>query len=162
MNSLTKALVIVVLMFLLGFTIVTNEGKPVTPAVSEEVSITEEVKTANTSIISYKELGNMLVSWYGPGFHGRKTANGEVYDQMALTAAHKKFNFGTLLRITNPKNNKTVIVRINDRGPYSRSLEIDLSKGAAIELDMIKSGIAKVKVEQIFLKGLNFPVISLN
>ena len=79
----------------------------------------------------------MKASWYGPKFHGKFTANGEVYDQMALTAAHKYLSFGTLLKITNPKNGKSVIVRINDRGPYIEGRELDLSKGAAIELGIL-------------------------
>ncbi|MDP4115859.1 MAG: septal ring lytic transglycosylase RlpA family protein [Bacteroidota bacterium] len=163
MSSLTKVLVVVVLLMLVGFTIVTNETKPTDNLlVSEEVKITENAKVANSSIISYKEIGEWTVTWYGPRFHGKKTANGEVYDQMALTAAHRSFSFGTLLRITNPKNNKAVIIRINDRGPVSKKFGLDLSKGAAEELDIVKTGVAKVKVEQVYLKGVNFPVISIN
>jgi rare lipoprotein A len=104
----------------------------------------------------------MRASWYGPRFHGRLTANGEIYDQMAFTAAHKKMKFGTLLRITNPKNNKSVVVRINDRGPYIPGRQLDLSKAAAMEIDMIKKGVAKLQVEEITLKGMNLPVVTLN
>jgi len=81
---------------------------------------------------------------------------------MALTAAHKKLKFGTLLRITNPKNDKSVVVRINDRGPYIAGRQLDLSKAAALELGMIEKGVLKLKVEEITLKGINFPVIALN
>jgi peptidoglycan lytic transglycosylase len=104
----------------------------------------------------------MRASWYGPKFHGKITANGEQFDQMAFTAAHKKLKFGTLLKITNPKNDKSVVVRINDRGPYISGRQLDLSKAAAQELGMIKKGVVKLKVEEITLKGINFPVISLN
>jgi rare lipoprotein A len=90
------------------------------------------------------------------------TANGESYNQMAFTAAHKQLRFGTLLRITNPRNNKSVIVRINDRGPYVRGRELDLSKASAYALGLNERGVIKVKVDQISLKGVNFPVISLD
>jgi rare lipoprotein A len=104
----------------------------------------------------------MKASWYGPRFHGRITANGEIYDQMAFTAAHKRMKFGTLLRITNPKNDKSVVVRINDRGPYIHGRQLDLSKAAALELGIIEKGVAKLNVEEITLKGINLPVITLN
>jgi hypothetical protein len=80
-------------------------------------------------------------SWYGPGFHGRKTANGERFDQNALTAAHKTLPFGTRLKIRNRLNGKTVVVRINDRGPYIGQRSLDLSKAAAQCLGSEKSGV---------------------
>lgn len=88
-----------------------------------------------------------VASWYGPGFHGRTTANGERYNMNELTAAHKSLKFGTKVRVTNENNGKSVVVRINDRGPYIGSRIIDLSKGAAQAIDMIGSGTAAVKVE---------------
>jgi rare lipoprotein A len=88
-----------------------------------------------------------VASWYGPGFHGRTTANGERYNMNELTAAHKSLKFGTKVRVTNANNGKSVVVRINDRGPYVGSRIIDLSKGAAQAIDMIGSGTASVKVE---------------
>ena len=104
----------------------------------------------------------MKASWYGPKFHGKKTANGEVYDQMAFTAAHKSLPFGTLLKLTNPRNGKSVIVRINDRGPYIPGRQIDLSKGAAIELGVMKNGVSRLKVEEITLNGINNPLVMAN
>ena len=86
-------------------------------------------------------------SWYGPGFHGRKTANGERYNMNEMTAAHKTLRFGTKVRVINQRNGKSVIVRINDRGPYVGSRVIDLSKSAAQKIDMIGSGTAKVKLQ---------------
>ena len=86
-------------------------------------------------------------SWYGPGFHGRQTANGERYDQNGLTAAHKTLPFGTKVRVTNNKNGKSVVVRINDRGPYHGNRVIDLSKGAAQAVGLTSSGVAPVKIE---------------
>ena len=85
-------------------------------------------------------------SWYGPGFHGRRTANGEVFNQNALTAAHPSLSFGTKVKVTNLNNGRSVVVRINDRGPYSGGRVIDLSAAAAQSLNMIRSGVARVKV----------------
>lgn len=90
-----------------------------------------------------------IASWYGPGFHGKRTANGEVFNQNALTAAHKTFTFGTKVRITNRNNGKSAVVCINDRGPYSRDRVIDLSKGAARQIGMLATGTAPVKMEVI-------------
>ena len=84
----------------------------------------------------------MLTSWYGPGFHGRLTASGEVYNQYALTAAHKTLPFGTRLRVC---LNGCVVVRINDRGPYIGGRELDLSKGAAEAIGLIGRGVAEVR-----------------
>lgn len=87
-----------------------------------------------------------VASWYGPDFHGKRTASGETYDQHELTAAHKTLPFGSIVRVTNIENGKSVDVRINDRGPYSRGRIIDVSRAAAVELDMIRSGTARVRV----------------
>ena len=84
-------------------------------------------------------------SWYGPGFHGRRTANGERFDQNGLTAAHKTLPFGTKVRVT--KGDRSVVVRINDRGPFVRGREIDLSRGAAQAVGMLSAGIANVRLE---------------
>ena len=86
-------------------------------------------------------------SWYGPGFHGRRTANGEVFNSNALTAAHRSLPFGTRVRVTNIHNGRSVIVRINDRGPFIRGRIIDVSAGAARILRMIHSGVAPVRIE---------------
>jgi len=86
-------------------------------------------------------------SWYGGKFHGRKTANGERYNQNALTAAHKSLPFGTKVRVTNESNGKSVVVRINDRGPYVGKRVIDLSRAAANAVGMVQRGVARVKVE---------------
>jgi rare lipoprotein A len=88
-----------------------------------------------------------VASWYGGKFHGRKTANGERYDMHKLTAAHKTLPFGTKVRVTNSRNGKSVVVRINDRGPFVGSRVIDLSRGAASAVGMIDSGVARVKLE---------------
>ena len=82
--------------------------------------------------------GSMLTSWYGPGFHGRLTANGEVYDQMGLTAAHKTLPFGTRLQVC---YQGCINVRINDRGPYIGARELDLSRGAAEAIGLTGPGV---------------------
>lgn len=147
---------------LVGFTYM-SENKKNTESVENSMStVNSEEVLMNTSLVDYVDKGTMKASWYGPKFHGKTTANGERFDQMAFTAAHKKLKFGTLLRITNPKNDKSVIVRINDRGPYIPGRQLDLSRAAALELGMIKKGVVKLKVEEVTLKGINFPVISLN
>ena len=149
---------------LVGFTIVSNEEKEVVaPEANDElISETLELNPINFSMVTLKEMGNMKSSWYGPGFHGRLTANGEVYDQMALTAAHKSLKFGTLLKVTNPRNGKSVIVRINDRGPYIEGRDLDLSKAAAKELGLMRRGVARMKVEEIRVDGLNSPIVASN
>jgi len=88
-------------------------------------------------------------SWYGSCFHGRTTANGETYNMYALTAAHKELPFGTIVRVTHLENGSSVVVRINDRGPFVKGRIIDLSLRAAEEIGMKSQGIAKVKVEII-------------
>jgi rare lipoprotein A len=86
-------------------------------------------------------------SYYAEKFHGRKTANGETFDMNALTAAHRSLPFGTICRVTNLSNQKTVNVKINDRGPFIEGRIIDLSKGAARSLDALQSGVIEVKIE---------------
>ena len=148
---------------LVGFTIATNDKvSSETVFLTEEFAPVQEENINNTSIIRYIDRGIMRASWYGPRFHGRLTANGEIYDQNAFTAAHKSLRFGTLLRITNPRTNNSVIVRINDRGPYIPGRQIDLSKAAAEELDVISSGVKKLKIEEILIEGIDNPLVILN
>lgn len=92
-----------------------------------------------------------VASWYGPKFHGNLTANGEKYDMYGLTAAHRTLPFNTVLRVENQDNGKSVVVRINDRGPFAKNRIIDLSKKAAQEIDMIGNGTAPVHL--VLLKG---------
>lgn len=86
-------------------------------------------------------------TWYGPGFHGKLTASGEKFNKDSLTAAHRSLEFDTKVKVTNLKNNKSVIVRINDRGPVSEKFIIDLSEKTAKRLDMIEAGVVPVKLE---------------
>ena len=86
-------------------------------------------------------------SWYGPGFNGRKTANGEIFDSEALTAAHPHLPFGSLVRVVNTRNGKFELVRINDRGPYQEGREIDVSYRVARQIGLIHSGVSQVRLE---------------
>lgn len=88
-----------------------------------------------------------VATWYGPGFHQRKTSTGENYDMYDFTAAHRTLPFGTLIRVRNVDNERWVIVRVNDRGPVQESLILDLSKIAASEIGLIAKGSAKVEIE---------------
>lgn len=90
------------------------------------------------------ELGRGRASWYGPGFHGKRTASGERFDMNDLTAAHRTLPFGTRVRVRNTQNGREVVVRINDRGPQISDRIIDLSKAAAAALDLLQAGTASV------------------
>ena len=103
----------------------------------------------------YAEEG--MASWYGPDFHGKATSCGEIYDMNAMTSAHKILPMGTKLRVTNLRNNRTIEVRINDRGPFVKSRIIDLSYAAAKELDIVASGTAPVLIETV--PGSNLEII---
>ena len=96
---------------------------------------------------NFEEIG--IASWYGRKFHGHLTSNGEIYDMYAMSAAHKNLPLPTYLKVTNIANNKSVIVRVNDRGPFHQKRIIDLSYSAAYKLDMLKTGTAKVKITSI-------------
>lgn len=94
-----------------------------------------------------RSLGIKTASWYGPGFHGRKTANGERYNQYAMTAAHKTLPFGTKLRVTCVDSGKSTIVTVNDRGPFHGNRALDLSKAAASAIGLLDRGVGKVKID---------------
>ncbi len=112
---------------------------------STNVLADTQVEQSNKSSINNSK--TVQASWYGPGFHGRKTANGERFNMNSLTAAHKSLPFGTKLKVTCAMTGKSVVVRVNDRGPFKPGRSLDLSKGAAEQLGMIGRGITKVKYE---------------
>jgi rare lipoprotein A len=108
------------------------------------------VLLASCSRMNYFPSGNSqrgLASWYGPEFHGKVTSNKEIYDMYDLTAAHPTLPFGTYVRVTNLDNGKSVVVRINDRGPFAKGRIIDLSYAAATKLGMSGSGVVPVVIE---------------
>ncbi|NOT13520.1 MAG: septal ring lytic transglycosylase RlpA family protein [Methylococcaceae bacterium] len=90
-----------------------------------------------------------IASWYGPGFHGKKTANGEIFDMYALTAAHNTLPIPSYAKVTNLENQRSVIVRINDRGPFVGNRLLDLSYAAAKKLDLQEGGVGKVEIKSI-------------
>ena len=121
-------------------------------------AVTNTSKSSSNSNRRYSSKSNSKIrndvitgisSWYGPNFHGKLTANGEVFDQYGVTAAHKTLPLGTVARVTNLDNNKSVILRINDRGPYVGDRILDCSYGAAKKLGFIAQGTTKVRIELI-------------
>ncbi len=104
--------------------------------------------SAGTAVINGLEFRG-TASWYGIPFHGRKTANGETYDMNGLTCAHRTLPFGTILLVTNTENNRTVTVRVTDRGPFISGRIVDLSRGAAAALDMLDTGTAQVSLKVV-------------
>lgn len=126
-----------------------------------KITVSKDAEPSMTSV-NFNDMGVMTASWYGPRFHGKLTANGEQYNQMALTAAHKSLPFGTVLQVTNLKNGKSVIVRINDRGPFIEGRDLDLSKGTALNLGMIDRGVIKVKVSEVILNSDTNQINTLN
>ena len=134
-EHLAGGMVLAVATVLAGCASGPDRGRPATDAVSR--------KTPGS------ELGRGKASWYGPGFHGTRTASGERFDMNELTAAHRSLPFGTRVRVRNTRNGKEVVVRINDRGPHIADRIIDLSKAAAVALDMVQAGATLVVLIQV-------------
>jgi rare lipoprotein A len=103
-----------------------------------------------------------MASWYGPGFHGKSTANGERYDQTDRTAAHRTLQMPAIVRVTNLENGRSTVVRVNDRGPFARSRVIDLSRTAAEEIDMVGKGTARVRIDQLQAESLAVKDVALS
>lgn len=122
----------------LATTVAALEEKPVTPLT---------VPAAEKKIAAFEAIGGGEASYYGPGFAGNRTASGERFNPQALTAAHRTLPLGTRLRVTNKANGKSVIVRINDRGPFLKHRVLDVSVAAAREIAMIRTGKAQVTLE---------------
>ncbi len=101
---------------------------------------------ARVDVSSHALLKSGMASWYGPGFHGRRTANGERYNMHELTAAHRYLPFGTLLQVRSVHTGKTVVVRVNDRGPYKHQRILDLSRAAMDALGVLGRGVTQVEV----------------
>ncbi len=111
-----------------------------------------------SSNVGYIERG--VASWYGPGFHKIRTSTGEPYDMYAMTAAHKTLPLPAYVRVTNLQNGRTVVVRVNDRGPFVENRIIDLSYTAAAKLDMVRNGTAFVEVRSIDPNGIEPPLVA--
>ncbi len=110
-----------------------------------EVTTETEIVSNDNEIVEVA-FDRGIASWYGPGFHGRRTANGETYNQDELTAAHRTLPFNTLVRVENVRNGKSVVVRINDRGPFVGNRIIDVSHKAARNIEMVGTGTAEVRL----------------
>ncbi len=103
--------------------------------------------TAKQVVQAFSQTGR--ASWYGPGFHGRKAANGEIFNMNAMTAAHRTLPLNSYARVTNLSNGKSIVVRVTDRGPYSGNRVMDLSRAGAMQLGFISAGTANVRVERV-------------
>lgn len=112
---------------------------------TSKIPFLPSIKTLKSLDYFYQYYQIGIASWYGPGFHGKRTANGEKYNMYDMTAAHKTLKFGTLVKVTNISNGLSTVVRINDRGPFIKGRIIDLSKAAKDSIGM--DGLAKVKLE---------------
>ncbi|MBV6444121.1 MAG: septal ring lytic transglycosylase RlpA family protein [Ignavibacteriales bacterium] len=164
MSNALKTVLFALLLMLTGFSVENPKAK--TDESSLKTKPAKDVKNAElvrkySSILEFTLFKEAKVTWYGPGFHGRKSASGAIYDQEKLTCAHRSLPFGTLLRVTNKSNGKSVIVKVTDRGPVGRSLELDLSKAAARELDMLYAGVARVTIEKVKVNGFNTPILTV-
>ncbi len=126
-----------------------GDAKPLTAVPGKPVAIARRSEPTLDGSGDYqvRKTLNGWASWYGPGFDGNQTASGERFNQNALTAAHKSLPFGTKLRVTNLDTGRSVIVRVNDRGPYAGDRILDLSAGAAEQIGLADSGVAQVKAE---------------
>lgn len=123
----------------------TPESRPASPSSTEASSRPQIIDVPANAKAIYTEVG--LASWYGPPYHNRKAATGEIFDMYQLTAAHKTFPLNSIVRVTNMKTGQKVILRINDRGPFIGDRVIDLSMAAAKEIGVWRAGVAQVKVE---------------
>ena len=124
----------------------TSAAKIEIPA--EEPSVIEKLNTvASNTVRKFSQTG--MASWYGRQFHGRKTASGETFDMNAMTAAHRSLPLNCYIRVTNKTNGKSVVVKVNDRGPFHGNRVVDLSYGAAKQLGITNAGTAKVSIERV-------------
>ena len=157
MSKLKIILSLVLLVTVTGLTLIPSKSENIRLNYFTSIEIAGEPNYSYTSKlkVKYVDMGSMRASWYGPRFHGRLTANDKTYDQMVYTAAHKSLPFGSLLRLTNQQNKKSIIVRINDRGPYIPGRKIDLSKKAALELGAHEKGVVNLNVELVVLSGID-------
>lgn len=122
-------------------------AKKSSPATMRPYTINGKTYYPQKVSVGYQMRG--IASWYGPNFHGKKTSNGEIFNTYAMTAAHKTLPMNTIVRVTNLNNNKSIVVRINDRGPFVNDRIIDLSKAGASGIDMLQKGTALVLLEVI-------------
>ena len=114
----------------------------------DEPSVIEKLNTvASNTVRKFSQTGT--ASWYGRQFHGRKTASGETFDMNGMTAAHRSLPLNCYIRVTNKNNGKSVVVKVNDRGPFHGNRVLDLSYGAAKQIGITNAGTAKVSIERV-------------
>jgi len=114
----------------------------------DEPSVIEKLNTvASNTVRKFSQTGT--ASWYGRQFHGRKTASGETFDMNGMTAAHRSLPLNCYIRVTNKNNGKSVVVKVNDRGPFHGNRVLDLSYGAAKQIGITNAGTAKVRIERV-------------
>ena len=162
MRKQVKKLILTVLTFQL-LVIVPVIAESVHGLGSDEISLEQSalmIDSLHTQDPPWQLFATMVSSYYGSRFHGRRTASGEVYNQQAMTCAHRTLPFDTELIVTNPLNGKTVEVRVNDRGPFVRGRDLDLSYAAAKELGIIKCGVAPLEVIIIHPENSDSQLIS--
>jgi len=164
-----KLFVIVESVFLgLGLLALTPSGNPTTAGLPGNSSPAQSSVSASPPIIPSvsKTVGpqkvlrvwECIASWYGEEFDGQPTATGEIYDMYASTAAHPALPLGSIVRVVNPRNHRSQVVRINDRGPYVEGRELDVSYEVARKLDFDQTGIAKVRLELLEVPSGSAPI----
>ena len=151
-NKNIANLIIIILLFFYSCTSSPRYGQysntRKTPRLKESSKL-QNPADIKTKGIKHRKVMNGVSSFYAEDFHGKLTANGEIYDMYGVTAAHKTLPLNTVCRVTNTSNKKSLILRINDRGPYIKGRILDCSYGAAKKLDFINQGTTKVKIEVI-------------
>ncbi|MCH7819316.1 MAG: septal ring lytic transglycosylase RlpA family protein [Candidatus Marinimicrobia bacterium] len=111
----------------------------------------KKIKKYNKNSTGFEKVQYGISSYYGPKFHGKLTANGEIFDMYKVSAAHRYLAIGTLIKVTNLDNNKTLNMRINDRGPYVNNRILDCSYAAALKLGFVEEGTANIKLEVLIM-----------
>jgi rare lipoprotein A len=134
------------------------QAEPLHRGANRTYTVFGKTYVPNVSSEPFRQQG--VASWYGRKFHGQKTSIGETYDMYAMTAAHPTLPLPCYVRVTNPANGKSVVVRVNDRGPFHSDRIIDLSYTAAAKLDYARRGSAMVMVERVFAGGIDVPNIA--
>jgi rare lipoprotein A len=140
-NILTRASAMVPLLFMAACNTTASNDPTVTGSISQPIS--------QSNIATGKAFQRGTASWYGPGFHGRKTASGERFNSFDMTAAHRSLPFGTRLKVVNENNGRSVVVRVNDRGPFAHRRIIDLAKGPAQALGLTSAGTGYVSLHRL-------------
>jgi rare lipoprotein A len=158
----TFNIILISLLATISFGLINFSDSSIVEKEYEKAANEKNFYVSTPSPVTYIDHGIAAASWYGKKFNGKSTANGEIYDESELTAAHKTLPFGTILKVTNTRNNKTVYVRINDRGPFVEGRSLDLSRGSAKALGMTHRGVVKVKIEELAIRAQGKPVFSLD